>query len=1151
MSGLNGNGRLTTNHLSPLGLLPDPMVLNRLAGMMNGVVTNALSMSRAALAQRGTDPRRDVYKECGYPSTRDLSPQEYQDLYDREPVANRVCEVMPKESWQVQPMIYELADADEPTEFEAAWDRLGKTLRGEQSWYKDEQGSPVFEALLRADIQSGIGSFGVLLLGLDDGAPLGMPVGGGAMVNNAWSGGPMEHPVLVENYVDPKTKAPPTAEQLLGTDAQYVGVRFGPDSPPKRKKNLKLTFLRTFPESLVQIVQFEANLNSPRFGMPVRYAIQLNDPRDNHGGIGLPMATVYVHWSRVIHFADNLGSSEVFGVPRMRPVLNPVLDIQKVRGGSAEMYWLGAFPGLHLSTHPQLGGDVIIDQSAVRDTLEQWQNGLQRYGVWSGMAPQMLAPTVVDPTSQIQAQIESICIQLGIPIRVFKGSERGELASSQDDNAWNDRIKLRQNNYTTPRVLVPFVDRLIALGVLPEPTETDAETEELAASGKVATEVDEEGALKVAAGKQAPPEKKPPFGKGKSEAADARRKELTKNLRARGLLLEERRGRTMIVNAETGEDVGEVSEAGYSIEWPDVTSQSKAEKAAVLLQRTQAYAAYVSGGLEAIIPPVEYMTRFDDMDEDDALAMAEAGAELAAQRAEEEMEQQAQMIEKGLAPDPTDPSQQPPVKMGPGETLVNPADGKRIASTPPDKTKKPPVKNANPEGCNQYTGPGCGNKADPEARRHELMSMPKRQLARLVAERAGRKGVDPVAMAMPKSKLVRLAEVQEQASQAGRAMTLPEWRAAALATNCGIAVEVLNVFCPTGEGGGVDPTCSPGGAKAGGVGKEPKTPPPPGPAFKPHVEADHNRDGVTDAARVGVPAMAVPPPPKIGRLPNLTERERRVEAAFIDAYEAEPDKVAATFRSIAHQSKKPGEPVTFGTDDAKVLSSAWVNPDPSVQSKNRAELNLALHQTANAITKRAFLQELDSLQPGDRIMVTVGGCGAGKGFALKNVPQALEVKKQAKVVWDSAGDQNATENPWIQAEAERRGLKVDYVFVHADPKVSWAHPEAGVVKRAADPKDGRMVDAKVFADSYALGAKNHQAFMEQHKDNPSARFVILENKIGSKPRLLDAIPEEALRHDRAELARFAEGAILKGEVEAPPHVKRGALIGRRVWGAGS
>jgi hypothetical protein len=370
----------------------------------------------------------------------------------------------------------------------------------------------------------------------------------------------------------------------------------------------------------------------------------------------------------------------------------------------------------------------------------------------------------------------------------------------------------------------------------------------------------------------------------------------------------------------------------------------------------------------------------------------------------------------------------------------------------------------------------------------------------------------------------------------------------------------LNAFCPTGPGGGIDPTCSPKGAgragaakpdtkpktRAGGVKAEATTPPPPpaGAAYTPKLTADHNRDGVTDFARVGVPADTIPPPPPIGRLPNLTRRERKVEKAFITAYEDDPDGVARKFAATVKSLTKPGDPPTFGTDDAKILTDAWTHPDPRVRSQNRATLNVALHQTANAIAKRAFVNHLDTLKPGDEILVTVGGCGAGKGYALKNVPEALEMKTRSKAVWDSAGDQNATENPWVQREAERRGLKVNYVYVHADPRKSWADPERGVVKRAADPNDGRMVDAYVFADSYALGARNHQAFMDKNADNPNANFIFIEN-IG-RPRRIDGIPGKALRLNRKALAKFALNVVKKSD--APPHVKRGATIGERIWG---
>lgn len=508
------------------------------------IVHNALS-ARMGFLNKFLDPRRDLDKACGYPDTSALSPQEYKKLYDRHSIAARVVEVFPKESWQVQPTVYENEDEDTESEFELAWKELGKKLRG-KSKFQDEEGSPVWEYLRRADILSGIGHFGVILLGFSDGKPLHEPLG-----------------------MDSDEEELPNPAELpqLGTDAQYLGTQFAEDIIPPKEGELELVFIRCFSEDLVQVVQYESNLNHFRFGQPVRYSITLNDPKEQHTGVGLSMATVYVHWTRVIHLADvheNPGSSEIFAPPRMRPVVNNLLDLAKLYGGSAEMYWRGAFPGLSLETHPALGGDVDIDKATTRSELENYWNDLQRSLVTSGMTVKTLAPTVSDPKSQIDAQIQAICIKKAVPQRVFMGSERGELASSQDDAAWNDRLRERQKYYITPRIIVPFIDRLIQVGALPEPE-------------------------------------------------------------------------------------------GYSVDWPDLTSQTAQEAASVAVTLVDAMAKYLAGGVEALIPPLEFLTRFMELTKAEAESIIKAAEEHMVEIEEQEMEKQAKMIEEGLMADPTQP----------------------------------------------------------------------------------------------------------------------------------------------------------------------------------------------------------------------------------------------------------------------------------------------------------------------------------------------------------------------------------------------------------------------------------------------------------------------------------------------------------------
>ena len=368
--------------------------------------------SRIDLINQLIDPRRNIKHECGHPEI--IREQDYRELYDREGIAARVVELLPRESWQLAPRIYESNDPEQTTPFEKRLEEVSQNLRG-QSFFKNDEGSPLWEHLRRADELSGIGSFGVLLLGLNDGEDLQSPVEG--------------------------------------------------------KEGLDLIFLRAFDASLVQITKREQDVNSPRFGYPTEYNIQFENPQNTDDTLSVvSLKQKAVHWTRVIHLADNLQVSEIFGTPRMKTVFNRLLDLNKLYGGSAEMYWRGAFPGLSLETHPQLGGDVEIP-AAAKDALEQYANSLQRYIAIGGVSTKSLAPQVVDPTKQIDVHLTAIAIRLGIPKRKLMGSERGELSSSQDDDEWNDKLKARQANYITPRVIVPFIDRLITLKILPEPGE--------------------------------------------------------------------------------------------------------------------------------------------------------------------------------------------------------------------------------------------------------------------------------------------------------------------------------------------------------------------------------------------------------------------------------------------------------------------------------------------------------------------------------------------------------------------------------------------------------------------------------------------------------------------------------------------------------
>lgn len=539
--------------VTPLSSLLDRITPAEMEALRDATFNAATSISRFALAKTGFDDRRDLKKECGYPES--VTAEELHRLYDEEPYAARIVELWPKESWKNPPTVYEDENAEVVTPFEEAWDALGQAVRTERSYHVEEEGSAVWDYLYRADVVSGIGSYGIILLGLNDGKLLSEPA---------------------EPFADD-----PTPDDVID----------------------RLKYLRIFPESLAPVSSLETDPNSPRYGQPKSYSVTFSDPSEFPTGgavVGLGSTTSEVHWTRVIHIADiwHLASScDWFARPRMKTPLFPLLDIQKIRGCSGEGFWRAVVSLLSLETHPQLGGDVDINRTQVRQELEKFYGGMQRDLITSGMSVKTLTPTVTDPTPFIAANVKAICVLMNVPVPVFEGYEIGEQASENNDDTWNDRVAGRNHQYVTPRVIVPFADRLISLRVLPEPEE------------------------------------------------------------------------------------------GYRVAWPDNSTPSKVEESTVASQKTAAMAQYVSGGVEALIAPVDYLTRVLDFDEDEAKEIVEAAAE----SAEEKMlDQQALAEEQGLEVEPPEGMIDPEQKERDHEIAMEQAKAGAKAGPPGKKGGPPP-----------------------------------------------------------------------------------------------------------------------------------------------------------------------------------------------------------------------------------------------------------------------------------------------------------------------------------------------------------------------------------------------------------------------------------------------------------------------------
>jgi hypothetical protein len=257
----------------------------------------------------------------------------------------------------------------------------------------------------------------------------------------------------------------------------FLGFDDGKDPKEECKKASTLVYVQAYGEGVCQIIKCEEDSKNPRYGKPTLYRITPNVTESNVDRTST-VATVSAgavkpfdaHWTRILHVADETLDNDVYGTPRLEAVWNTLQNIELTCSGSAEAFWRAGYPGLQFVTPPDA---TVADEDGLEDEIEEYVHGLSRYMRLQNIEAKAVpngGPTAA-PFDHFQMQLANISAATGIPVRILVGSERGELASSQDERGWHDRIAERRDSFGTAIVVRPFVQRMIDVGVLPEPKE--------------------------------------------------------------------------------------------------------------------------------------------------------------------------------------------------------------------------------------------------------------------------------------------------------------------------------------------------------------------------------------------------------------------------------------------------------------------------------------------------------------------------------------------------------------------------------------------------------------------------------------------------------------------------------------------------------
>jgi len=228
----------------------------------------------------------------------------------------------------------------------------------------------------------------------------------------------------------------------------------------------KLLYLQPFHEGSVSVQKLDENTKSPRFGLPETYSIDFGTSAQDTASMSI--GSKDVHWTRIIHVAESLDENSVYGEPRLQAVLNRLFDLQKTVGGSSEAVWLLANRGMQLDLRDGYGLDSD-QETELENQVEEYIHGIRRVLQTAGIDINELGGSTIDPSGIVRIILMLIAGTKEIPLRILVGSERGELASSQDQVNWAGTIRARQEQYAEPVILRPFVDWCIAHSVIAAP----------------------------------------------------------------------------------------------------------------------------------------------------------------------------------------------------------------------------------------------------------------------------------------------------------------------------------------------------------------------------------------------------------------------------------------------------------------------------------------------------------------------------------------------------------------------------------------------------------------------------------------------------------------------------------------------------------
>jgi hypothetical protein len=384
-------------------------------------------------------PQPTVWEAVNYPREDDFEFFSYYIRYLRQPEAQAIIDKPVDATWSDSPTIRDAAYTDVDGDLSEFDRKVQELMSGDHTRRKPIERLKVLDKMAR------LGHYAVMVFGFGDGRDTDTPVGG--------------------------------ASDQLTMDADSMieyESRNGVDVPdditePEFRSLDDLMYLAVFGEDRVVDLETNHDLNSERYRLPEWFDLVTEEiePHDESSAF----KSEVVHWSRVLHVPEGTLEDDLEGIPALKPCFHELLNIDKIRAASGEGYWRAGYQGLHVRPPQDAQGNFMEFEDGGEGVHQEIQEFLKNFDRTLSTPAQIdsIESTVSDPMPHIEANYQAISAATDIPQSIISGEDRADTADATDLTKFERKIMSRRRSFATAKIVRPFIQRLIDVGVLPEP----------------------------------------------------------------------------------------------------------------------------------------------------------------------------------------------------------------------------------------------------------------------------------------------------------------------------------------------------------------------------------------------------------------------------------------------------------------------------------------------------------------------------------------------------------------------------------------------------------------------------------------------------------------------------------------------------------